>query len=117
MNGTDAVTGKRLSGAAHLRQSVADILSTPIGTRVLNRDYGSELPRLVDNPQDNVTRVRIVAATAGALSKWEPRLLVTNVSVAFVVVGEFELTITGIDKSSGKTITINGIKINGNKSN
>jgi Bacteriophage baseplate protein W len=49
MNGIDASTGKNISGLAHLRQSVRDILSTPIGTRVLRRDYGSRLPRLVVN--------------------------------------------------------------------
>lgn len=31
MNGVNSWTGKRLSGTDHLRQSVSDILSTPVG--------------------------------------------------------------------------------------
>lgn len=50
MNGVNNRTGKRLSGADHLRQSVSDILTTPVGSRVLVRDYGSDLFSLVDNP-------------------------------------------------------------------
>ena len=38
MNGVNSRTGKRLSGSDHLRQSVSDILSTPLGSRVLVRD-------------------------------------------------------------------------------
>lgn len=49
MNGVNSRTGKRLSGVAHLRQSVRDILTTPVGSRVLIRDYGSELFSLLDN--------------------------------------------------------------------
>lgn len=46
MLGTDANTGKALEGMAHLRQSIRDILGTPLGSRVMRRDYGSELPAL-----------------------------------------------------------------------
>ena len=34
----------------HIDQSIGDILSTPIGTRVMRPDYGSRIPRLVDRP-------------------------------------------------------------------
>ena len=53
MNGVNCRTGKRLSGAAHLRQSVSDILNTPVGSRVLVRDYGSDLFELLDSPRDD----------------------------------------------------------------
>ena len=33
-------TGKAITGVAHLTQSVADILLTPIGSRVMRRGYG-----------------------------------------------------------------------------
>ena len=83
MNGVNNRTGKRLSGAAHLRQSVSDILTTPIGSRVLVRDYGSNLFSLVDNPRDDMTRLQIIAASATALTRWETRLKVTRVLVSF----------------------------------
>ncbi|MCV6588938.1 MAG: hypothetical protein OIF57_07920 [Marinobacterium sp.] len=50
MQGMDSVTGKPLADMAHIRQSITNILTTPIGTRVMRRDYGSVLPDLIDRP-------------------------------------------------------------------
>ena len=79
MRGTNARTGKVLSGLAHLRQSIRDILTTPLGSRVMRRNYGSRLFDLVDNPLNEQTLVELFAATAEALIRWEPRLQVTRV--------------------------------------
>ena len=49
--GMSRTTGKPLSDEDHLRQSIRDILSTRIGTRVMLRDYGSNIPRMVDLPE------------------------------------------------------------------
>ena len=46
-------TGQRLEPLAHLRQSIGDILSTPIGSRVMRREYGSLVPALIDKPKPN----------------------------------------------------------------
>ena len=83
MHGVNSQTGKRLSGVARLRQSVSDILNTPIGSRVLVRDYGSRLPELLDHPRDETLRLQLIAATASALSRWEPRLSLSQVTVFF----------------------------------
>jgi len=95
MNGMDRTTGKPLAGEAHLRQSVADILTTPIGSRVGRRDYGSLVPRLLDQPYNPSTRLRLFAATAGALAQWEPRIAVQKVSLDRQAAGGFLLTIAG----------------------
>jgi hypothetical protein len=55
MIGMDAVTGKPMYDTAHLSQSIGDILSTPIGSRVMRRDYGSALFELVDAPGNALT--------------------------------------------------------------
>jgi uncharacterized protein len=80
MNGIDRDTGQTLSGNAHLAQSVADILSTPLGTRVMRRNYGSMLFDLIDQPLNAVTRALTFAATAIAIREWEPRLRLTRIS-------------------------------------
>ena len=72
-------TGAAISGLEHLRQSVGDILSTPIGSRVMRREYGSLVPELIDHPDNPTTRVRLYSATAGALMRWEPRFRVSGV--------------------------------------
>lgn len=82
MNGTNAKTGKPLTGFAHLKQSINDVLSTPLGTRVIRRDYGSKLFDLIDKPLSSATRLDIIAATAEALSKWEPRYTLEKVDVS-----------------------------------
>lgn len=79
MNGINASTGKHLDGVAHLKQSIRDILTTRIGTRVMRRDYGSRLPDLVDNPMNELLKVELFAATAEALAKWEPRFRLDRV--------------------------------------
>ena len=48
MTGMDRETGKPLAGTPHLQQSLRDILSTLLGTRVGRREYGSLVPEMVD---------------------------------------------------------------------
>ena len=114
MNGVNNRTGKRLSGVAHLRQSVSDILTTPIGSRVLVRDYGSDLFSLVDNPRDDLTRLQIIAASATALAQWETRLQVPRVLVSFHE-GESGcvLDIEGINKETNLPVRTGDITIYG----
>ncbi len=84
MIGMSNTTGKALSGDAHLAQSIADILTTPLGSRVMRRDYGSLLFELIDRPINGAIRLLMHAATAIALRRWEPRLQLTRV----LLVGE-----------------------------
>lgn len=116
MNGVNCRTGKRLSGVAHLRQSVSDILNTPVGSRVLVRDYGSDLFELLDSPRDDLLRLRIIAATATALARWEPRLKVSKVIVTFP---EDEagcvVDITGTNTEAGTQVSTGGITVYGRK--
>lgn len=74
-------TGKRLTSEAHIEQSIADILTTPVGSRVMRRDYGSRLPELVDMPMNAATRLLIAAASAGAIRRWEPRIRLSRVQL------------------------------------
>ena len=81
MIGMNAVTGKPLEGVEHLRQSVQDILGTPLGTRVGRRWYGSHIPELLDQPLNDRTRLALVAAGALALQRQEPRIRATRITV------------------------------------
>lgn len=79
MRGMNAHTGQALDGLDHLRQSVRDILTTPVGSRVMRRDYGSLLPALLDQPLNDALMLQLYAATVMALARWEPRLVITRV--------------------------------------
>lgn len=109
--GMNAETGRELTGLEHLKQSIADILNTPIGSRVMRRDYGSRLFELIDAPINRSTVVDIVAETAEALMKWEDRLVVSDVDVTSAVVGQIVLRITGKYKLDGKTVQLDGIVV------
>lgn len=67
-------TGGAIGEREHISQSITDILSTRIGTRVMRREYGSLLPELVDHPFNDVTRLRVYAAAVMALMRWETRI-------------------------------------------
>ena len=90
-------TGQRLDAVAHLRQSIGDILSTPIGSRVMRREYGSLVPALIDKPDNLATQTRFFVAAASALMRWEPRLKVDRMSIARDPerLGRISLEITG----------------------
>ncbi len=81
MIGMSNHTGRALAGNAHIAQSIADILTTPIGSRVMRRDYGSQLPDLIDWPTNDATRLQAYAATAMALLRWEPRIRLSRVQL------------------------------------
>ncbi|MNP17787.1 Lysozyme [compost metagenome] len=59
-------TGRPIALLDHIRQSVADILTTRIGTRVMRREYGSQLPDLIDQPFNAATRLLAYAAITSA---------------------------------------------------
>ena len=82
MIGMSAETGRTISDAAHLQQSIADILTTPIGSRVMRREYGSLLPDLIDAPFNDATRLQAYAAVAMALMRWEPRIRLSRVQLS-----------------------------------
>lgn len=98
-------TGLAITGMDHLKQSVVDILTTPLGTRLARRTYGSLLPDLVDQPDNQLTRLRMYAATASALMRWEPRLRVTRVQLTSgPAAGQVTLDLTGEYVPTGQAV-------------
>jgi phage baseplate assembly protein W len=73
MVGMNRETGKPLGGFEHVRQSIGDILTTPLLTRVFRRDYGGEGTYLVDKPALPETLLSFTIALGDAINKWEPR--------------------------------------------
>ncbi|MDD0972422.1 GPW/gp25 family protein [Pseudomonas fontis] len=95
MIGVDRHTGASLSGIAHLRQSIEDILGTPLGSRRMRPDYGSALRRFVDLPVNEGWKSAVQAEVARSLARWEPRLKLERVRVVAVVGGQVTLQLTG----------------------
>lgn len=101
MRGMSRDTGKAIDGAVHLAQSIEDILTTPIGSRVMRRDYGSLLPELIDAPVNAATRMKLFGATASAIMRWEPRIRLTRITLtAGQERGGFVLDLEGLRTDS-----------------
>ncbi|MFF7108115.1 GPW/gp25 family protein [Pseudomonas sichuanensis] len=95
MIGMDRRTGQLVTGLSHLRQSVEDILGTPIGSRRMRPEYGSNLRRYVDLPVNEGWKSAVQAEVARALGRWEPRLKLERVRVMAVVDGQVTLQLSG----------------------
>lgn len=111
MIGMNATTGRAISGIEHIKQSIREILTTPIGTRIERREFGSLLPELIDQPQSIALTMQLRAAVVMALTQWEPRIRM--MSVNFDVIGpgmsviiEMQRLDTGTEQSFQKTEVI-----------
>lgn len=75
----------------------------------MRRDFGSRLFELIDSPMDGQTQVSLIAATAEALDRWEPRFNLSRVSVVGGEPGAVILNLTGTFIPEGREITLPGI--------
>ena len=111
MQGMNVHTGRSIADLEHLRQSITDILSTPIGSRIMRREYGSRLFKRLDAPLTGELLAEIYADVVEALFSYEPRFEVTNVSVVSMDQGHLILDVTGKYLVTGEDVTLNGIEI------
>lgn len=109
MAGMDRNTGQRIEGTARLAQSLRDVLHTRIGTRVMLRGYGSELPDLVDEPVDGRFEVEVYAAVAGAARQWVPQLRVEKLAIAGYTDSGPLFDIQAVDRETGRPVVLEGV--------
>jgi len=93
--GMNRDTGEAITDIDHIRQSVRDILMTPEGSRLQRREYGSLLSALIDQPQNDVIRLQVMAAVYTALSRWEPRIRLNTVNITSAFDGSMVVELTG----------------------
>ena len=107
--GMNRDTGQALDDLGHLWQSIRDILTTPLGTRVMVREYGSRLFEFIDAPMDEGLIVEVFAAVAEALDRWEPRFRLTYVAVTSAKPGAMAIDVRGRYLPDGREITLEGV--------
>ena len=94
--GMNRNTGQALAGRDHLIQSLQVLLSTPIGSRVMLPEYGSELSDLLDSPITASVRLQMNKTIFNAVSRWEPRFKLRQVqSVSQDIDGVLTFTLIG----------------------
>lgn len=95
LQGMSRNSGAALAGIDHLRQSIADILTTPMGSRRMRPEYGSNLPRMVDQPGNAGWVAAVQAEAARAIARWEPRLQLKRITLSAVLEGCFHFRLEG----------------------
>lgn len=71
---------KLRSGRDKLAQNVRLILSTRLGERPMNRDFGTQLRSLLQEPNDGSLGALLVRQVRDALAQTEPRVVVADIS-------------------------------------
>lgn len=71
--GTSATSNATLSDWEHVQQSLRILISTPIGSRVMRREYGCAVHNLVDQKLTTRNILLVYSAVATAIERWEPR--------------------------------------------
>ncbi len=110
MAGMDRNTGRLLDGRDHLIQSIGDIVSTRLDTRVLRRWYGSDLPGLIDAPIHDGAAADFVYAVADSLGRFEDRIVVSRIAFAQPAQGRMVITVEGAD-ATGARIYLDNIPV------
>lgn len=107
-SGMNRENGETVADLEHIRQSVRDILMTPIGSRVMRRRYGSLLSALIDQPQNDALRLQIMSACYQAILLWEPRITLSSINFDSAYDGGMVVEITGsrTDNAQNFSLTV-----------
>lgn len=113
MTGMNRYTGKAMSEMDHIRQSIADIITTPLGARVMRREYGSLVFELIDRPLNGAVLLQLYVCVYDAVTRWEQRVEMLSMSIADSArAGALQLRVELRHVSSGErytdTVTVKG---------
>ncbi|HCM7226989.1 TPA: GPW/gp25 family protein [Klebsiella aerogenes] len=106
-----------LTDADQLWNAVRDIMITPIGSRVMRRDYGSLVPDLLDGPKNEVTRLQCMSAAVIALTQWEPRIALNGINIHYLEDGAVNAELVGIITDTMRTAATSMTIRNGSHGN
>ena len=103
--------GANIPEINHLKQSISNILTTPIGSRVIRRDYGSNLFNKIDHPINGELIAEIYLDIVESLFIWESRFELDQVAVQNIQNGKITIDLEGSFLNSGQKITLENIEI------
>lgn len=99
--------GKKLLVIDHIRQSLADLISTPIGSRVMRRNYGTLVANLIDQPTSEALILKCYSTIYSATLLWEPRIQINQMNIGQINQGKTELTIEATLVETGENVNLN----------
>lgn len=112
--------GSSIYDTDHIIQGIVDILTTPIGSRVLLRAYGSNLFALIDQPINRYLIAKVYAAIIIPINTWEKRVRVrqvTNLNLSELADGRITFGIEGYYRAEYRPLSIREISLDFYKEN
>ena len=92
--------GSNMTEIPHIQQSIQDILTTPLGSRIMRRGYGSHMFRMIDQPFDTVIALQLKAAAVTALLQNEPRIEISKIDLQLISGGSYQIELDVLLKTS-----------------
>lgn len=89
-----------LSEKMSISQSIEDILTTPVGSRVMRREYGSLLPFLIDQPTNDAVILQLYSAIYVALLRWEDRINIEKIAIEQLEQGKLVLYLETVEQQA-----------------
>ena len=118
MKGMDPQTGEMVEGEVQLQCDLNAIFSTPIGSRVMRRDYGAALIQFVDAPINQYTISKIQSSIASTLMSYMTQFHLKEISVTLpdlqfrnATPDSISIVINGIYLGKTKTLKLNNLPI------
>jgi phage baseplate assembly protein W len=102
--GMSSTTGGAVFGDEYVVELIRDVLLTRIGTRPGRRDYGSEIPELIDKPVSPTNRMRATRSAVRALKRWVPSYKLERVEMETSPNGRTTFTLVG--RVDGNQLTV-----------
>ena len=99
--------GVSISELESIQQSIQDIVTTPLGSRVMRRDYGSIIPDLIDQPMSDVLKVKIFSAIYTPVTRREERISIESMKVSDVYSGGLQLDLEAVHTITGQSLNLN----------
>ncbi|WP_244523090.1 GPW/gp25 family protein [Ensifer sp. LC54] len=81
------MTGARISGVAHLAQSLDKIWSTRLGERVMRLEFGSDLRSLLGEDLTPAIALLIYNELVASAARFEPEYVVTQLQLVMLTEG------------------------------
>ncbi|UNM95511.1 GPW/gp25 family protein [Ignatzschineria rhizosphaerae] len=101
----DRNTGLPISENEHIIQSLLDIATTAIGTRVMRRDYGTILVPKIDAPMNAEYRMLLMSSLMMAFTQYEPRIEIRRINLKIDMPGHPKIEIEAVKKETNDTFT------------
>lgn len=112
--GMDRQTGRWITGKPYLRQRLADVINTPLGSLPGARQYGSQLYQLVDHnvgPDFYMSAYEYLADAINHPVNGLDDFQLQTMLIARIAPHHYEISITGTYLINGEPVTFDGIEL------